>query len=224
MLGTLRLPLVLLLAGDPSTAAGTNIGISAAAAASGSLRHAREGRVSWRAVAWMGPPSVVGAVAGSLFGHLVPRAALLGATAAVLVWSGVDLVARPFHVRPRPRLRALPAVAGGLGIGVVGGALGVLLGTLRIPVLLRGVGLTAGHAVGTNLVVGLALGSFSLAAHAARLEVEWALLAAGVPGALAGGWLGARLTGLLSELVLRRAIGAALVAIAIALSAEAAAG
>jgi uncharacterized membrane protein YfcA len=36
---------MILLATSPSAAAGTNIGISAASAASGSLRHAREGRV-----------------------------------------------------------------------------------------------------------------------------------------------------------------------------------
>src|SRR5213078_2641895 len=47
VLGTLRLPLILLLVSSPSAAAGTNIGISAASAAAGSVRHAREGRVSW---------------------------------------------------------------------------------------------------------------------------------------------------------------------------------
>ncbi len=216
---------MLLLASDANVAAGTNIGVSAASAASGSLRHAREGRVSWHVVAWMGPPSIVGAVLGGLFGHEVPRAALLGGAAAVLAWNGVDLIVRPFRARPRPRLRALPAAAaGGFAIGLAGGALGVILGTLRMPVLLRGVGMTAAQAVGTNLVVGLTVGVFGLAAHAARLEVEWGLLAVGVPGALAGGWLGARLTGRLSELFLRRAIGIALVAVAAGLAVEATLG
>ena len=84
--------------------------------------------------------------------------------------------------------------------------------------------MTAAQAVGTNLVVGLAVGVFGLAAHAARLEVEWGLLAVAVPGALAGGWLGARLTGRLSELFLRRAIGLALVAVAVGLAVEATLG
>jgi len=97
----------------------------------------------------------------------------------------------------------------------------VILGTMRMPVLLRGVGMTAARAVGTNLVVGFAVGVVGLAAHAARLEVEWGLLAAGAPTALAGGWVGAKVTGRLSELFLRRAIGAALVVIAVALAVEA---
>ena len=220
VLGTLRLPLVLLLSGDASAAAGTNIAISTASASAGSVAHARAGRVDWRVVAWMAPPSVVGAVVGGLYGHRVPEGALLGAVAAVLAWNGLDLVARPFRERPAREPRLWPAVVFGLAIGLLGGAIGVILGTLRMPALLRAVGLSAHRAVGTNLVVGVALGLFGFAAHALRLEVEWGLLAAGVAGALPGGWLGARVTGRLSETVLRRAIGAALLLIAAAFGIE----
>jgi uncharacterized membrane protein YfcA len=221
VLGTLRLPLMILLATSPSAAAGTNIGISAASAAAGSVRHAREGRVSWKVVAWMLPPSVAGAFVGGYIGRDVPEQALLGVAAAILLYNGIDLLVRPFRAHSRTRLRVAPAVVGGLGIGALGGAIGVILGTMRMPVLLRGVGMTAARAVGTNLVVGFAVGVVGLGAHAARLEVEWGLLAAGAPAALVGGWLGARVTGRLSELFLRRAIGAALVLIAVALAVEA---
>jgi len=105
---------------------------------------------------------------------------------------------------------------------VIGGTLGVILGTLRMPALLRAVALSAGPAVGTNLVVGFLLGAAGFAAHAAKLEVEWDLLAGGLAGALPGAWLGARLTGRLSERTLRRAIGGALLAIAAAFGVDAA--
>jgi uncharacterized membrane protein YfcA len=222
VLGTLRLPLMILLASSPASAAGTNIGVSAASAAAGSVRHAREGRVSWPVVWWMLPPSVVGAFLGGYFGSDLPEAALLGVAAGILVFNGVDLLLRPFHAKPRTRLRVAPAVLGGLGVGALGGAIGVILGTMRMPVLLRGVGMTAAKAVGTNLVVGFAVGAVGLAAHAARLEVEWELLAVCAPAAVVGGWLGARVTGRLSELFLRRAIGIALIVIAAALAVEAA--
>jgi uncharacterized protein len=222
VLGTLRLPLLLLVAGNPSSAAGTNIAISAAAAASGGYKHAREGRVDKRLVLWMAPPSVVGAVVGALGGHLVPKNALLAVTAAVLAWSGADLLLRPFHESPREQPRIWPSVVLGFVIGVIGGAIGVILGTLRMPALLRAVGLDARRAVGTNLVVGFLLGVAGFAAHAARLEVDWGLLAAGLAGAIPGAWLGARLTGRLSEETLRRAIGVALVVIAFAFAVEAA--
>jgi hypothetical protein len=220
VLGTLRLPVVLLATGDASAAAGTNIAVSAAAAAAGGYRHARAGRVDWRVVAWMAPPSVAGAIVGGYFGHAVPDGVLLGGVAAVLAWNGVDLLVRPFRERPAEQPRLWPAALFGFVIGLVGGALGVILGTLRMPALLRAVGLSARQAVGTNLVVGFALGVFGFAAHAARLEVEWDLLAAGLAGALPGAWLGAQFTGRLSEEALRRAIGAALLAIAVAFAVE----
>jgi uncharacterized membrane protein YfcA len=222
VLGTLRLPLMILLASSPASAAGTNIGVSAASAAAGSVRHAREGRVSWPVVWWMLPPSVVGAFLGGYFGSDLPEVALLAVAAGILAFNGLDLLLRPFHAKPRTRLRVAPAVLGGLGVGALGGAIGVILGTMRMPVLLRGVGMTAAKAVGTNLVVGFAVGAVGLAAHAARLEVEWELLAVCAPAAVVGGWLGAHVTGRLSELFLRRAIGIALIVIAAALAVEAA--
>jgi uncharacterized protein len=224
VLGTLRLPLLLLVAGSPAAGAGTNIAISAAAAASGGLGHARAGRVSWRVVAWMAPPSIAGAVVGALLGHRVPNRALFGAVAAVLLWQGIELIARPFREAAAGRPRLAPAAGFGFVIGLVGGALGVILGTLRMPALLRAVRLSAASAVGTNLVVGFLLGLAGFAAHAARLEVEWDLLAAGLAGALPGAWLGARVTGRLSEEALRRAIGGALLAIGAAFAVEAVVG
>jgi uncharacterized membrane protein YfcA len=113
----------------------------------------------------MTPPSLVGAVVGGLYGHAVPDTALLGVTAAVLAWNGMDLLVRPFHARPRERPRAWPAVVLGFGIGLVGGAIGLILGTLRMPALLRGVGMDTRRAIGTNLVVGFALGIAGFAAH-----------------------------------------------------------
>ena len=220
VLGTLRLPLVLLLAGDAPSAAGTNVAISAASAGSGSLRHAREARVDWRVVAWMVPPTAAGAIVGALFGDSAPERLLYGLIAAVLVWNGVDLLLRPFRSRPRPSPRIGAAVVTGFGVGVLGGAVGVILGTLRMPALLAVVGMTAHRAVGTNLIVGFVLGTAAFAAYAVQLEVEWGLLAAGLAGALPGGWLGARLTGRLSEDLLRRAIGVALLVVGLAFAAE----
>jgi uncharacterized protein len=220
VLGTLRLPAILLLSGDTSSAAGTNIAISAAAAGTGGYAHARAGRVDWRVVAWMAPTSIVGAVAGALLGHLVPTRALLAVIAAVLAWNGVDLLFSPVRGKPAAQPRLVSAAVFGLGIGLVGGAVGVILGTLRMPALLRSVGLTAHRAVGTNLVVGFALGVAGFAAHALRLEVDWDLLAAGLAGALPGAWLGARATGRFSDRALRRAIGVALIAVALAFAVE----
>jgi uncharacterized membrane protein YfcA len=80
--------------------------------------------------------------------------------------------------------------------------------------------LSAKRAVGTNLVIGFALGAVAFVTHTFLGNVEWGLLAVGIAGALPGGWFGARLTGRISELALRRAIGVALIAIAVAFAVE----
>jgi uncharacterized protein len=221
VLGTLRLPLIVVASGSPLAAAGTNIAISAAAAASGSARHIREGRVDWRIVAWMAPPSIVGAILGALFADDVSEALLYGMIAAVLLWSGVDLALRPIKPQARDRPRVAPAAFFGVVIGAIGGAVGVILGTLRMPALVRSVGLDVRRAAGTNLVVGFVLGLAGFATHAAALNVEWGILAAGLAGAIPGGWLGARWTGVASERTLRLALGATLVTVGIAFAIQA---
>ena len=221
MLGTLRLPLFVWLAGSPLAAAGANNAVSAAAAGSGSVAHARAGRVDWRLVAWMAPPSVAGAILGAVFADDVSERLLQALIAVVLGWSGIDLALRPVKPRAVGRLRLWPAVAGGFGIGALGGAIGVILGALRMPTLVRGVGLDVKRAAGTNLVVGFLLGLAGFAAHAGDAGVEWGLLLAGLAGAIPGGWLGARATGRYDENVLRLALGAVLVLVGLAFALQA---
>jgi uncharacterized membrane protein YfcA len=221
VLGTLRLPLIVALTGSPVAAAGTNIAISAASAGAGAAGHLRAGRVDWRIVAWMAPPSIAGAILGAILADDVSERLLYAAIAAVLLWSGIDLALRPVHARTRDRLRLWPAATSGFGIGALGGAVGVILGTLRMPALVRGVGMDVGRAAGTNLVVGFLLGIAGFAAHAGEVGVEWGLLAAGLAGALPGGWLGAQATGRIDENRLRIALGAVLVVVGVAFAAQA---
>ncbi len=221
VLGTLRLPLIVIASGSPLAAAGTNIAISAAAAGAGGLKHAREGRVDWRVVAWTAPPSVVGAIVGALVADDVSETLLYGVISAVLVWSGVDLALRPIAPRARERLRVLRGGVLAFFIGVLGGAVGVILGTLRMPALVRSVGLDVRRAAGTNLVVGFLLGIAGFATHAAGVGIDWDVLAAGLAGAIPGGWLGARATGRVSENVLRLALGAVLVVVGVAFAVQA---
>jgi uncharacterized membrane protein YfcA len=172
--------------------------------------------VDWYVVLWTAPPSVVGAVVGALLADQVSENVLYALIAAILLWSSIDLVLRPIAPRPRLRLRVLRGGALALGIGLLGGAVGVILGTLRMPRLVRSVGLDVRRAAGTNLVVGFLLGVAAFVVHAANLRVDWWILAAGLAGAMPGGWLGAKATGRFSEDRLRVALGTLLFVVAIA--------
>ncbi len=85
VLGNIRLPATLLLASSPASGAAANIAISAIAAGAASITHIKAGRVNWRLVAWMGPPSIVGGLVGGYLAGSISSRALSILIAAVLV-------------------------------------------------------------------------------------------------------------------------------------------
>ena len=222
VLGNIRLPVVVLAASSPAAGAGANIGVSAVAALTASTAHIRAGRIDWRVFLWMAPPSVVAAVAGGLLSGIVPGTALLVVIGVTLLAFGVDLL------RPRAPVTAgsertspAAAVASGAVIGLLGGFVGLILGSLRIGVLLRFVGADAFRAVGTNVAVGFCLGVAGVFGHLAG-GVDWRLLGIGAAASVPGALLGARLTGRLDERQLLRAVGVVLLVAGAALLVQAA--
>ena len=222
VLGNIRLPAVLLLASSPAAGAGANIGISGVAALTAALAHIRAGRINWRLFAWMAPPSMAGAVAGGYLSGAIPDQALLLIIGAVLVYFGVDLLRPRREAQPRPaqELDVRAAVITGAAIGVLGGLVGLILGSLRLPALVRYVGETPYRAVGTNVAVGFCVGLAGVVGHLPA-GVDWDLLAIGSAASIPGALLGARLTGRLSEAQLLRAIGAVLIVAGAATAAQA---
>jgi uncharacterized protein len=224
VLGNLRLPAVLLLASSAAAGGGANLAISGVAAAAAGTAHVRAGRVNWRLVGWMAPPSVVGALAGGYLAGVVPEDALLLVIAAVLLYSGVDLLRRrPGAARGQDaeaRLDIRAAVLAGLIVGLLGGFVGLILGSLRMPALLRLVGERPGRAVGTNLVVGVFVGAAGLLGHLPSARPDLDLVAIGALASIPGALLGARLTGRLSEEQLVRAIAAVLMVAGVAAGVE----
>jgi uncharacterized membrane protein YfcA len=211
VLGNIRLPVIVLAASSPAAGAGANIGISAVAALAAAVAHIRAGRIDWHVFAWMTPPSVVGAVAGGLVSGAIPGDALLIAIGGTLLVFGVDLV-RPRRAETKAapaRTSPAAAVASGAVIGLLGGFVGLILGALRLPALLRYVGADAFRAVGTNVAVGFCLGVAGVLGHLGG-GVDWTLLAVGAAASIPGSLLGARLTGRLDEQQLLHAVGGVL--------------
>jgi uncharacterized protein len=208
VLGNIRLPVLLLVGTNPAAAAGANIAVSGVAAATGSITHIRAGRVHWRLVAWMLPPSVLGAVAGAYAAGRLPSQTLRVVIGSSLLVFGLDLLRRrdtaPPPPREQPDIRA--AVVSGALIGALGGIIGLILGTLRVPALIRWVGEDYLRAVGTNLVVGVAVGAAGLLGHLPT-GVDWTLLAVGAGASVPGALIGSHFTGRLSAPSLLRAIG-----------------
>jgi uncharacterized protein len=225
VLGNIRLPVVLLAATSAAAGAGANLGISGVAALTAGATHIRAGRINWRLFAWMAPPSMAGAVAGGLVSGALPEDVLLAVIGAALLYFGVDLL-RPRRERAGERparsagLDVRAAVVSGALIGLLGGLVGLILGALRMPALLKYVGEEATRAVGTNLAVGVCVGAAGVAGHLPG-GIDWTVFGVGAAASAPGALIGARLTGRLSERQLLRAIGAVLVVAALATLAQA---
>jgi uncharacterized membrane protein YfcA len=211
VLGNIRLPVLILAASSPAAGAGANIGVSAIAALASATAHIRAGRIDWRLFVWMAPPSMVGAVAGGLLSGVVPGNALLVVIGVTLLVFGADLVrSKPEGRRADPgAFSARAAILTGALIGVLGGFVGLILGALRLPALLRFVGAEPFRAVGTNAAVGFCLGVAGVFGHLPG-GVDWTLLAVGAVTSVPGAIVGARLTGRLDERELFRAVGVVL--------------
>ena len=208
VLGNIRLPVMLLVGSSPAAAAGANIAVSGLAAATASVTHIRAGRVHWRLVAWMLPPSVLGAVAGGYAAGRLPEHTLQIVIGSCLLVFGLDLL-RPRRTalpapREKPDIRA--AVLTGAIVGAIGGLIGLILSTLRVPALIRWVGEDHLKAIGTNLVVGVAVGAAGLLGHLPT-GVDWTLLAVGAATSIPGALIGSHFTGRLSATALLQAIG-----------------
>lgn len=215
VLGNLRLPVVLLVASSPAAGAGANIAISAVAAATAAVAHIRAGRINWHLFAWMAPPSVAGAVAGGYLSGVLPERALLLAIAVVLLSSGIGMLRGGAPSRPRAdggehALDIPVAVASGAGIGLLGGLVGLILGSLRMPALLRLVGEVPFRAVGTNVAIGFLVGVAGALGHLPNAAPDLAPILVGGAASIPGALLGARLTGRLDEAQLLRAIAVVL--------------
>jgi uncharacterized protein len=98
----------------------------------------------------------------------------------------------------------------GFGVGLLGGFVGLILGSLRLPAMVKWAGVGPYAAVGTNAAVGVIVGIGGLLGHLPS-GIDWDILAVGAAAAMPAAYLGARFTGRLDERQLIRAMAAVLV-------------
>ena len=211
-LGTMRLPAMLLIGMPAPIAGGTNILVSALSAISGAIRHYREGRVDNRILLVMGIPACVGAFAGGFASDFTPEWLLLIGAGALVFWQGVEFLILVRNQRRSggphmfgadlegaegeftPKRVSLEAGIG-LGVGILGGAVGLILGSIRLPAMIRILRVDPRIAAGTNLFIGFFMGALGWVGHVAVGEVDYIVLIAMGAAAMIGSNIGARLTG-----------------------------
>jgi len=235
-LGTMRLPALLLMGIAAPTAAGTNIMVSALASLTGAIRHLREGRVNMRIVLVMGVPAFAGAFIGGFSSGQVSESLLILLAGLLVFWQGIEFIAR---VRPllvtgarsgagtfgslqdsqgtyTPN-RVLLQCGVGFGVGLLGGAVGLILGSIRLPALIRILRVDPRIAAGTNLFIGFIMGSVGWVGHAVQGQVSYPLLVLMGGSAMVGSYYGAKLTGRVSLDTLVGVMGVVMLAVGVLL-------
>ncbi|HIK89327.1 MAG TPA: sulfite exporter TauE/SafE family protein [Dehalococcoidia bacterium] len=229
-LGVVRLPIMTFVGIDPLIAASTNLFVSVLGSLAGSWPAILQNRVVWRVVLVTGVPAVAGSFFGGLYADLVSRVILLAIVGLLLIWSSLMMI-----VRAMVELRGNVPVGDdgdpttgrgdlnrktvgresfvGFGIGVIGGAVGLALGVLRMPALIHVLKMKPSLAAGTNLMLTILVGSSGFAGHLFRGRFDWMLVAAiGIP-AMIGMFLGSRMGGNVDPTRLRLVVGIVLLAV-----------
>ena len=197
------------------------VGLIAIAAA---VPHARSGAIDWRNVLRFGAPGMVGAWAGASLAQFVPGTFQLGAFAAAMLLAAWKMLAgpppAPAALRPTPSTWRI--VAGGFGVGLMSGIVGVGGGFLIVPALVLLAGVPLAQAIGTSLAV-IAINSLTGLARyvgvldARGLDLDWTVLLSIAAVGILGSYAGHRLARRLPQSTLRRLFGLVLVMIGAAI-------
>jgi uncharacterized membrane protein YfcA len=184
----------------------------------GAYTYAKAGEVSVRAARWAAVPGVGGAIAGALLTEVANAHLLLLVTAALIAITAVQVIAgrEPRTPWVRGRTPGWRYAAIGLVAGVVSGLLGVGGGIVMVPAFTVWVGMPLRRALGTSLLVIAVLVIPGTVVHALLGNVDWAIFLALTLGVVPGARIGARIALGVRERTLRHAVGAFLLAVAVA--------
>ena len=224
VLGQFRLLLLLGYFDDrPAVAIATSLTVSALAALTGAVRHVRAGHFKPSVFLAVGAPSTI-AVFYFMHSGAASAGWIKGLIGVVLVFSGIVLLGGHTPERRTVELPRRAVVPAELTIGAVFGALsgctGLMLGSLRLPVLVRLLRLDSHVAVGTNMAIGCATGIVGAIAAMIAGILPVAVVTAIAAPTMVGAYLGAGQSARLSGDSLRRLIGATVVVVGIFMVAE----
>ena len=207
----LVVPLLTYIGGlDPKEAIATSLFVVGATSLVSLVGHARKGNVQWRTGLIFGAAGMVGAFLGGLAGGYIPGTVLMVAFAIMMIaTAGAMIKGRKDrdgqsndHLHPLWRI-----LLDGLVVGAATGLVGAGGGFLVVPALVLLAGLPMTAAVGTSLLV-IAMKSFAgLGGYLTSVSLDWPLVAAVTAAAIAGSFVGIRLTSVVPEKALRKGFG-----------------
>ncbi|HJU13756.1 MAG TPA: sulfite exporter TauE/SafE family protein [Candidatus Nitrosotalea sp.] len=221
VLGVVRFPLILSADISAGITAGTNIGVSTMGALAAAVRHYRQNNVHLRIFVTMASTGAGGAFLGSLVTRFVSVNLLLVTIGVIVSYEAYSLILGSKKKVVRGEINERKSVVFeslvGFGIGFLGGLVGLVLGSIRMPAMISVLKMEPRVAVGTNLAAASVMGFFGLLGHVINGEVDYLTMAVMGSMAMVGGVAGARFTGRFSAEKLKMLIGFILVIVAISM-------
>ncbi len=209
--------LVYLVGQSPQAAVTTSLAIVGANSALGASFHHAQGTLNWRVAILFGGIGMVTAYLAAGLSKLFSPALLLVAFALLMLFiGGMMILRRDRDTQTETRRAGIPLVlAGGAGVGLLTGVLGVGGGFLIVPALVMLVGLPMNQAIGTSLVVIAANSAAGLLGHLAGNPLDLTLTLIFVSAGLVGTFAGARLAKLLPATRLRQVFALFVIVLAV---------
>ena len=206
-LGTIRLPAMLLLGIDPRIAAGTNIITSSVSSFFGAVKHIREKNINKQIILFMGIPATAGTFIGGLLSPHVPIDLLLISVGILVLWQGIEFIILGLSKKQKisdalgtnidstkgkfNKTSIAIECSLGLSIGTLGGAVGLILGSIRLPAIIRILKIDPRIAAGSNLFIGFFMGIAGVIGHSFNNQVDYGLMILMTSSAALGSYLGA---------------------------------
>ncbi len=218
-LGALRLPAVYAVVPTSHVAAGTNLGIDTLSSIIGSYRYWKGGKVDVWIFLFMGSFSCIGSFLGGYFSRYLSHKWFLLVIGVVYLYTGLSMlwgtiwgisIPSGEEVVPKGRKWAVAAALWGFALGFIGGMVGLLMGSLRVPAMISGMGLPPALAAGTNMAISSFTALFGFTGHYLQRNFDLPVLALMGLASMAGAYLGSHLAVNLSPLALKRLISTAI--------------
>lgn len=215
----LAVPVLTYITGlDPVQAIPTSLFIVGVTSLVSLTLHALKKRVVWRTGLVFGAAAMVGAFAGGRAGAYVPAPVLMLSFAAVMTAAAIAMIrgrrqAGDQHEKPQ-ELPISKVLATGAVVGLVSGFVGAGGGFLIVPALVLLARLPMPKAVATSLLIITMQSASGLAGYALSTPLDWSLAVAITSLAVAGSFIGFRLSNKLPDRGLRKGFGIFVLAIA----------
>jgi uncharacterized membrane protein YfcA len=244
VLGVIRLPFILSTGLSITESVGTNIGVSTLGAITAAIQHIRNRNTSFTIFIIMALTGAIGAFIGASLTKNVPINFFLILIGLIISYESFILLKDNINTKrdnkinnknnkdkektenrlnlkqksikqKNPYYDIFVQSIIGFFVGLLGGLVGLVLGSIRLPAMIKILKTEPKIAVGTNMLISSVMGMSGFIGHLINNEINFLYLIVLGPSAMIGGFLGAKYTNRLSPSTLKKLIGIVLAIVAV---------